>query len=99
MPFRAALSVRTKGAEPSVVLANLLRNQAKSSTVRAMRSPLLAPRHKAVRVQCDVCFGTGKQAAEWDFQSGAVVAYKVCGSCLGRGAVLTNVRQEEPCLV
>ena len=55
-----------------------------------MRSDTFAPPIEAVRARCDLCNGVGKVAAEWDFLTSAVVAFKVCGSCLGRGEVLVN---------
>jgi len=48
------------------------------------------PEYKAIRVTCDRCNGTRKQAKEWDILTGAVVAYGPCGSCLGQGHVMVT---------
>ena len=49
------------------------------------------PRIQIQSVPCDSCNGSGRQASEWDCATGAVVALKVCTSCMGRGVIRANV--------
>ena len=49
------------------------------------------PRVVTQAVECDRCYGTGREAAEWDIRTGAAVAFKTCCVCLGRGMVRQNV--------
>lgn len=56
---------------------------------------LTRPLPRAVRVPCDRCQGTGKRASEWDWRTGAVVAFRPCDSCLGGGTVLVNPPKDD----